>query len=309
VPRRPIITATVLLFLVSALAVLWSGFGWPPPRLILKHGFPPTGGPTGRTMTIEGVEFVELKPGYFRMGSHFLCKEGDLLGRICALLHLPWGKRPKHDGSECPPHWVEVCSPYWITRTEITNWQYERFDPNHQRSAVSPGSQHSVTDVSWEDARRYCDWLSLRGELTARLPSESEWENAARAGSEGEYSFGDDEDHLRLYGWFYRNSGGRAHETRMLLANAWGLYDMHGNVREWCEDCGHNNYDGAPVDGSAWTSDGDSPYWLVRGGSWGDPAAACRSAWRDGCVPSMRTVDLGLRLAGTVATRHGSQVN
>jgi hypothetical protein len=99
--RRLIISATLLLFLVLVLAALWAGFDWPPPRLILRYGFPPAGGPTGRTMAIEGVEFVEPKPGYSRKGSHFLCQKGSLLGRAGGLPQQPWGK-PRHD-HECQP--------------------------------------------------------------------------------------------------------------------------------------------------------------------------------------------------------------
>ncbi|MCU0725368.1 MAG: formylglycine-generating enzyme family protein, partial [Planctomycetes bacterium] len=135
--NRLLIAAFVVLFLVGLVSAVWNLCDQPPPRLILKYGFPPAGGPTGRTMTIEGVEFVELKPGYFRMGSHFFCQEGDLVGRICAALGLPWGKHPRHNTNECPPHWVEIRTGFWMARTEITNGQFERYQPKRKRRPLS----------------------------------------------------------------------------------------------------------------------------------------------------------------------------
>ena len=115
--RIIIITAAVILLLLAGIVtILWSGLDWPPPRLILKYGFPPTGGPTGNVRVIEGVEFVELKPGYFRMGSHYRCDTGDLLGRVCRPLGLPWGRESSHD-TLTPPRWVEFTEPLWVARS------------------------------------------------------------------------------------------------------------------------------------------------------------------------------------------------
>ena len=111
--------------------------------------------------------------------------------------------------------------------------------------------------MSWEDAQAYCKWLAERSGLSVRLPSEAEWENACRAGSRTEYAFGDDPARLGQYAWFDENSDGRAHAVKTKRPNAWGLYDLHGNVWEWCEDTWHKDYKGAPEDARAWTEGGE----------------------------------------------------
>jgi formylglycine-generating enzyme required for sulfatase activity len=201
VRRHWIKNTVVLLLLTVALWCTWVICDWPSPRLILKYGLPPAGGPTGRTQTIEGIEFLEIGPGYFRMGSNFLAEKGDLLGRICGPLGLPWGT-PTVPSREMPVRWVEIPQRFWVARHEVTNLQYERCNPMHWRDEWSEGDQHPVTDVSWEDAIRFCAWLSERSGLTARLPSEAEWEFVCRAGSQTEYSFGDSEESLDEYAWF-----------------------------------------------------------------------------------------------------------
>jgi formylglycine-generating enzyme required for sulfatase activity len=296
-----VLTTCILLFLVLALAALWTGFDWPPPRLILKYGFPPAGGPTGRTMTIEGVEFMELKPGYFRMGSQFLGRRGDLLGRLSVLLGLPWGVQPKSRGNEAPAHWVELKEPYWIGVSEITNGQYERFDPDHERSYQ--GTDDPVSGVTWEDAQAYCAWLSKQSGFLCSLPSEAQWENACRAGATKEYCFGDSPVLLgeyAWYGWYDRtdNWEGMAHEVRTRRPNVWGLYDLHGNVWEWCADRWHEDYTHAPKV-AAVSEEGVSPFRVIRGGSWEYPAILCRSAYRDRRHAGMRWAALGFRPAAS----------
>jgi formylglycine-generating enzyme required for sulfatase activity len=188
---------------------------------------------------------------------------------------------------------LKVC-----VQSVLTNAQYERFDPEHERGQDSQADAGPVTAVSWEDARRYCGWLSGRGPLRVRLPSESEWENACRAGSTTEYCFGDDEGRLGEYGWFERSWGEGAREVGTLRPNAWGFFDLHGNVWEWCEDRWHDDYEGAPDDGSAWT-EGATPSRVFRGGDWFRPAVRCRSAHRVWNHPVFLWVDLGIRPAAS----------
>jgi formylglycine-generating enzyme required for sulfatase activity len=306
--RRLIIAASVLLFLVLVLAALWNVLDWPPPRLILKYGFPPTGGPTGRTMTIEGVEFVELKPGYFRMGSHYYCEEGDLLGRICTTLHFPWGRKPSHDSQECPPHWVEIRRPFWIARTEITEEQYRRFDPTRQYA--NNAKRRPMAEVSWEQARAYCEWLDVRGSLHVTLPSEAEWEYSCGAGSTKEFSHGDDEGRAGMYILYWDRSA--PHEKRvvshfpkevgLLKPNAWGLCDLSGSLWEWCADSWHRNYESAPETESPWLEGGEDFRGVtirpVRGGDWGNPLRDCRCASRRDEHPYSATAGIGLRPLG-----------
>ena len=131
-----------------------------------------------------------------------------------------------------------------------------------------------------------------------RLPSKAEWECACRAdpGGKTEYCFGDDEKGLSEYAWFGRDweDGTRPVATRR--PNRWGLFDLHGNAWEWCEDVWHEDYVGAPGDGSAWTS-GGSPHRVIRGGCWGYPAVSCRSAFRYWDHPAYRGRNLGFRPA------------
>jgi formylglycine-generating enzyme required for sulfatase activity len=232
------------------------------------------------------------------MGSWYACDRGDLLGRICARFKLPWGKQPGPRGNEAPVHWVRIARPYWLAATELTNLQYDRFDPGHARSGESPGDHHPVVEVDWFDARRYCEWLSGRGPLRVRLPSEAEWENACRAGSTTEYCFGDDEAGLGEYAWFRANAGDGAREVGTRRANRWGLSDLHGNVWEWCGDRWHDDYEGAPADGSAWM-EGASPFRVLRGGGWFGPAVLCRSAIRYWFDPGFRYSFLGFRPAAS----------
>jgi formylglycine-generating enzyme required for sulfatase activity len=301
-----------LLFIVFVVAgvlaigsVAWMALDLPPLPMVVSHGFPPAGGPTGRVKEIEGVRFVEIGAGYSRMGSWSQCDRGDLLGRLCARFKLPWGKQPKPSGDEVPVRWVRIARPYFLAETEITNLQYERFDPKHERSEYSKGDDDPVAEVSFDDAKAYCAWLSKRSEIPVRLPSEAEWENACRAGSFTEFCYGDDEKRLGEYAWFDANSGGRAHAVGTKRANAWGLYDLHGNVWEWCEDTYHKDYTGAPEDARAWTEGGEvwewdpgaSPLRVFRGGDWLWPAVYCRPALRSWFPPVFRRVSLGFRPA------------
>jgi hypothetical protein len=167
---------------------------------------------------------------------------------------------------------------------EVTQQQYEAVmgsNPSKFRGANNP-----VENVSWDDAVAYCAKLSsLRAEVAAgrvyRLPTAAESEYACRAGTTTEYSFGDDQQDLGKYAWFDTNSGATTHVVGEKLPNGWGLYDMHGNVSEWCSD-GEGSY---------------RVYRVYRGGSWYFSAGCCRSAFRSSHVPSFRDSDLGFRLA------------
>jgi hypothetical protein len=141
-----------------------------------------------------------------------------------------------------------------------------------------------VEEVSWEDAVAFCQALSTRVGRTIRLPSEAEWEYACKAGGgDTKYYFGNDDAQMGNYMWYEYNSGGTTHVVGGKLPNSWGLYDMSGNVWEWCQDWWHSDYTGAPSDGMAWTTGGDSLARIFRGGSWNGFDAfgyCCRSASR-----------------------------
>ena len=152
------------------------------------------------------------------------------------------------------------------------------------------GAQRPVEKVSWHEAKDYCKRVGMR------LPSEAEWEYACRAGTQTRYCYGDDENRLGEYAWYNRNSGEETHVVGQKRPNAWGLYDMHGNVFEWCEDVYHDSYAGAPSNGRAWMEGGYSGGRVLRGGSWFDDALYCRSAYRvrSGPPPGLY---LGFRVA------------
>ncbi len=190
-------------------------------------------------MTVEGVTFLELEPRYSFLGSHFRCTRGDVLSRFGGRfwlhwggIHIDWGKPAEHDGRECPPRWVEGPPVFWMARTELTNSQFERYDPKHVRAPDSMRDNDPVVDLDWDDAVRYSDWLSTRGALAVRPPTELEWQCAARAGGRTEYCCGDDARDLAEHAWFAGNSGNRVHPVASRRSNTWGLYDMHGNVWE-----------------------------------------------------------------------------
>jgi formylglycine-generating enzyme required for sulfatase activity len=288
-----------VLFLIGG--TVWTLAELPPVSMVLRYGFSYGPEPTGKVETYEGVAFVEIGPGCFRMGSEKNALGEDLLGQLCARFNLPWGEQPK-PSDEMPVHWVEFPRGFFIAMMEVTKAQYEVFKKEHKRGKYSPVDRDPVVEVSWEDAKKYCAWLSEKSGQAIRLPSESEWECACRAGSKREFCFGDDEKRLGAHAWYDANSDGYAHEVGTRRANAWGLYDFHGNVWEWCEDIHHDSYAGAPADGTAWTAGGeewepDTPRRVIRGGGFDYPAEFCRTAGRGWNHPGGRDGYLGFRPA------------
>ena len=174
-----------------------------------------------------------------------------------------------------------------------------------ERNWRNPGFAQTDNDpvacVSWDDAQAYVRWLTQKAAKSYRLPSEAEWEYAARASSTGMYfSFGEDPSQLSQYAWFSANSGNQTHPVAQKRPNAFGLYDVHGNVWEWVEDVWHDNYNSAPTDGSAWTSGGDHALRVQRGGSWNYFPGSLRSAIRSRDTPVIRYVIIGFRIARTL---------
>ena len=153
--------------------------------------------------------------------------------------------------------------------------------------------------VSWYDVQQFISKLNQKTGQNYWLPSEAEWEYAARAGTTTDWSFGNDESKLGNYAWYSQNSGRKTQEVGQKLPNAFGLYDMHGNVWEWTQDCWYGSYSGAPTDGSAWTTGCTSNSRVLRGGSWVSNPALLRSANRNWIYPVLRYFDNGFRLART----------
>jgi len=179
-----------------------------------------------------------------------------------------------------------------------------------EKAHLLPGETNTdgrpVERVSWLEAMEFCARLSQRTKRNYTLPSEAQWEYACRAGTETAYCFGDsinikvvNFERTRTYGDEPTGDGyGQTTSVKLFAANQWGLYDMHGNVLEWCVDHWHDNYEDAPADGSSWLNDHEeeSGRRLMRGGSWNVIPRECRSAYRDHSVPGNVDGDIGFRV-------------
>ncbi|GCA90637.1 formylglycine-generating enzyme family protein [Microcystis aeruginosa] len=203
------------------------------------------------------LEMVNLPAGEFLMGS----PDSDSDAR-------DWEK---------PQHQVKVNS-FAIGKYPVTQAQYQAVMGTNP-SYFPNNPQNPVEKVSWDDAQAFCQKLSQITGKTYRLPTEAEWEYACRAGTTTRFYFGDDANQLGDYAWYDGNSQQTIHPVGQKKPNAWGLYDMSGNVWEWCEDNSAYNYIGAPTDGSAWLTD-EHDYPRLRGGSWYFSPDSCRSAYR-----------------------------
>ena len=194
------------------------------------------------------------------------------------------------------PHEVILTTSFKMGVHEVTQAQYE------QVMGVNPsefkGADNPVETLSWDDAVEFCRRLSaLPAEKAAgnvyRLPTEAEWEYACRAGTTTKYSFGDDESELRDHAWCSENSDVQTHRVGSKKPNAWGLYDMHGNVFEWCQDR-YGDYPSGSVTDPTGPAVGSGR--VIRGGGWSYPAEDCRSADRGWDYPSIRDYGLGFRV-------------
>ena len=200
--------------------------------------------------------------------------------------------------AEKPRHEVVLARPFAISRYEVTFEDYDRFTFPYKVDDEGWGrGRRPVINISWEEATQYAAWLSAQTGKRYRLPTEAEWEYAARARSSTRYSWGDDVGLNRANcnneycgdQWEFTAPAG-SFDT-----NAWGLHDMQGNVYEWVQDCWNSSYDGAPRDGSAWES-GDCNRRVGRGGSWYGGPGVLRPASRNGGVSALRSHLLGFRL-------------
>jgi formylglycine-generating enzyme required for sulfatase activity len=210
--------------------------------------------------------------------------------------------------NESPTHLVHVPS-FYLARFPITQLQWHSVMKSlPQIEEPFRGDALPVVNVWFEQALDFCVTLSRETTHVFRLPSEAEWEYACRAGTTLPFNFG--ETITTSFANFngskpYGESAAGEFRKRttpcgeLRNTNAFGLQDMHGNVWEWCADVWHDDYNGAPTDGSAWISGGDQGYRVQRGGSWRDPAGHCRSAFRVGDIAHNRDHLVGLRVCMT----------
>jgi formylglycine-generating enzyme required for sulfatase activity len=195
---------------------------------------------------------------------------------------------------EQPTHLVNLRS-FLMGKTEVTQEQWEAVmgnNPSKNRGLMLP-----VEQVSWDDIQQFIAKLNQRTGQKYRLPSEAEWEYAARAGTTTEWSHGNDESKLGNYAWYGQDSKSKTQAVGQKLPNSFGLFDLHGNVWEWTQDCWHAYYVKAPTDGSAWTTACTDNRRVLRGGSWYYNPTFLRSAHRHGDNPDNRNLTFGFRLA------------
>jgi formylglycine-generating enzyme required for sulfatase activity len=223
----------------------------------------------------ECPEMVELPAGSFDMGANGT------------------------ESNEKPVHQVVFGKPFAICKTEITQAQWRAVMGSNPSSFTGCGDTCPVEQVSWDDIQSYIQKLNAKTGKQYRLPSEAEWEYACRAGKQQEYCGSDNADSVAWNGF---NSGSfffnAPHPVATKQANAFGLYDMSGNVWEWVADTYHDSYSGAPSDGSAW--EGGSSGRVLRGGSWGQDAKFGRAAVRSRFATNYRYYSYGFRLARTL---------
>lgn len=239
---------------------------------------PTADGRTGLVLKLPGgaeMELVLIPAGEFLMGA----TKGDLPAGV-------W---------EYPQHRVEIEKPFYMSKYEVTQEQWQAVmgsNPSHFKGEANL----PVEMVSWNKAQEFCRKMSEAVNRVIRLPSEEEWEYASRSGSKGTFCFGEDLSKLGDYCWYRVNADLKTHPVGLKKPNAWGLYDMHGNVREWCEDW----YD--PYPGSTMKDEEFIPRQrILRGGSWDWVEAPNQgSPRRDRAVPDGARDHYGLRVVARV---------
>ncbi len=266
-----------------------------------------------------GMKLVLIPPGEFLMGS------SD--EEIARQLRIGNGDKWGFLESEGPQHKVRITKPFYLGRHEVTVGQFRRFAREtgykteaetdgqggriwdhakntwHQRSDITwqntgfeQSDEHPVVQVSWNDCVAFCRWLSGEEGKTYDLPTEAQWEYVCRAGSTTRWCFGDDVTDLGKYAWYERIGGESTKPVGRKLSNDFGLFDVHGNVWEWCFDqYGKQSYSESPVDDPGGPINGS--FRSLRGGSWSYSSDSCRSAYRNGLKPDYRFMGLGCRVA------------
>lgn len=214
---------------------------------------------------------------------------------------VPAGSFEMGGASETPVHTVKFAKGFLVAKYEVPQGLW--LAVMEENPSRWKGRRNSVEMLSFDDAVSFCEKVTARlraeklidDDQVVRLPSEAEWEYAARAGTKTKYSFGDDEKQLNDYAWSTHNAAGNDPPVGAKKPNAWNLYDVHGYLWEWCADAWHENYQGAPADGSAWAAGGDETKRVLRGGSWKDSAEKLTSSYRRGEKKDRKDDAVGLR--------------
>ena len=219
-------------------------------------------------------DMILIKGGEFRMG----------------------GTDDESDDNEKPVHGVSLPS-FYLGKYPVTQSVWTAVMGNNP--SLYKGNQRPVERVSWDDAQEFICKLNEITRKVYRLPSEAEWEYAARGGTlmEGDGYVYAGSDKLKQVGWYHGNSDGQTHDVGLKVPNELGLYDLNGNVYEWCQDQWHGYFEGAPDDGSAWEDRHKGASRVMRGGSWPYSSRDCRVASRHYYAPASLAEHLGFRLA------------
>ena len=251
--------------------------------LLVMEPYPASGKnpDTGHTFTNSlGMHFVNIPAGTFTMGS-----SKDEPGRE----------------SDETQHKVTLTKGYYMQTTEITQGQWKAVMGNNPSHFSNCGDACPVESVSWNDIQIFITQLNQKGEGTYALPTEAQWEYAARAGSATAFANGKITHTGNVYdpvlyamGWYFNNSAGSPHPVAQKQPNAWGLYDMHGNVWEWCADWFGETYPTKPVIDPQGLPSGSNR--VMRGGSWYDYVQHCRTSFRGGDSPDRSDFIIGFRL-------------
>ncbi|MEP7336255.1 MAG: formylglycine-generating enzyme family protein [Acidobacteriota bacterium] len=261
------------------------------------------------------LEMVEVPAGTFLMGSSDTELEMMESNYLRGLTKEARPELHNRLQSEAPQRMVKITA-FFLGKYEVTQAQWRAVaslpkvnhelmsDPSHFK-----GGNRPVEQVSWEEAVEFCERLSRATGRRYRLPAEAEWEYACRAGTRWPFSFGEtvSPDWVNYNGKLpYGQTSRESHRQQTVvagslgMANAFGLYDTHGNVWEWCLDSWHENYLLAPVDGVAWQKDGVTEPRILRGGAWDSPAGDCRSSERRQAAPNIRLNNIGFRVAAEI---------
>ena len=255
-------------------------------------------------LTVEQEKAQASKPGTDFKECASGCPEMIVIPAGKFIMGSPENELDRN-ASEGPPHEVTIAKPFALSKFEVT---FEEWDACVAAAACPRvpdrwgREKMPVINVSWVDAKQYVSWLSLLTGKEYRLPTEAEWEYAARAGVNTRYSWGDDlgMGNANCYGCGSQWDLQQTAPVGSFKPNRAGLYDMHGNVWEWVEDSWHENYDVAPTDGSAWVRGGDPSFRVVRGGSWRNESELVRAAVRFRRNANVRFDTLGFRVARTI---------
>ncbi|MHC4707626.1 MAG: formylglycine-generating enzyme family protein [Planctomycetota bacterium] len=250
-------------------------------------------GEQGKVITNSiGMKLVYIPAGSFMMGS----------SDSAAQLARDYDTKAEYFGDEFPQHQVRISKGFRMGQTEVTQAQYKSVmnaRPWHGRDYVQESDSNPAVYVSWDDAVEFCRKLSQQTGETYRLPTEAEWEYGCRAGTTTRFSFGDSKSPLGDYAWFFDNAEAvgekYAHPVGQKKPNRWGLYDMHGNVSEWCSDWFKEDYYAqSPRDNPTGSSSGTAR--SLRGGSWHHYELSLRCSRRGRHSPDLRVINVGFRV-------------